>query len=295
MNKPPITLFTYNRPKHTRITVEALLENDCAAEHDLIVYSDASNTAKEAHAVELVRDYLKTVTGFRSVTIYERPHNYGLAQSIITGVSEVLSSYENIIVLEDDLVTSKYFLRYMTDALDRYESNDRIVSISGYNYPIDVKYEAFCLRGADCWGWATWRRGWNIFNADSKALLEQLQKEKLIKQFDLGGACPYTKMLKSHIQGKNDSWAIRWHASAFLKNKLTIYPGNSLVNNIGNDNTGTNGGIAAAYNVELTDRPVELGALKITEYSDVQKTISDHLTKQLSFFSRLKNYAGKLK
>ncbi len=260
----PLTLFVYARPVHTQRTVEALLKNNGVNEHDLIVYSDAPRSADKAQAVAAVREYLKTITGFRSVTVHHRPHNYGLAKSIIEGVTEVLSQFERIIVLEDDMVTSPYFLRYTNEALDRFADDDRVISIHGYVYPVKQALpEAFFLRGADCWGWATWSRGWALFNPDGQVLLNELKRQNLIKAFDFNGTYGYSQMLESQINGINDSWAIRWYASAFLANKLTLYPGRSLVHNIGNDSSGTHCGSNSNFDAELSSSPINLTEIEV--------------------------------
>lgn len=262
--RAPITLFTYARPDHTQRTVEALLRNLDVNEHDLIVYSDAPRTPDKAQAVAAVREYLQTITGFRSVTIHHRTHNFGLAKSIIAGVSEVLSSHERIIVLEDDLVTSRHFLCYVNEALDRFDDDDRVISVHGYVYPVqEMLPEAFFLRGADCWGWATWRRGWSMFNPDGQALLDELKRRDLVKQFDFNGTYGYSEMLESQIKGANDSWAIRWHASAFVADKLTLYPGRSLVHNIGNDSSGTHCGSTSTHDAVLSATPINLAGVEV--------------------------------
>lgn len=240
MKSVPIALFVYARPRHTLLTVTALLKNTGAELSDLIIFSDAARTPDRHSAVDEVRDYLKTITGFRSVTIHHRSHNFGLAKSIIEGVTEVLKVHERVIVLEDDIVTSPYFLTYMNEALEKYAYDDRVVSIHGYVYPVGQPLpEAFFLRGADCWGWATWSRGWSCFNSDGKFLLNELRRKKLINEFNFNGEYSFSSMLNDQINGRNDSWAVRWHASAFLANKLTLHPGRSLVHNIGNDGSGT--------------------------------------------------------
>lgn len=260
----PIALFVYSRSEHTRRTVEALLANSLASESDLIVFSDAARTPEKREAVEEVRAYLTTIKGFRSVTIHHRPHNFGLARSIIEGVTAVLQQYEQIIVLEDDMVTSPFFLAYMNEALARYASDSRVVSIHGYVYPVrGTLPEAFFLPGADCWGWATWRRGWACFNPDGAQLLRELKQRKLERVFDYEGSYPYTHMLEAQIAGMNDSWAIRWYASTFLQGKLTLYPGRSLVHNIGNDASGTHCGQYSAMDTVLSDRPIRLNGVAV--------------------------------
>lgn len=260
----PIALFAYARPEHTRRTLEALAANTLADQSDLIVYVDAARNERDSETVCAVRELVRTALGFRSVTVVERGENFGLARNIIEGVSEVLHHHENIIVLEDDMVTSPFFLTYMNEALERYAQNDQIISIHGYVYPLAVALpDAFFLPGADCWGWATWRRGWACFNPDGAQLLRELRQRKLVREFDYDGSYPYTQMLKAQIRGTNDSWAIRWYASAFLLGKLTLYPGRSLVHNIGNDATGTHCDKSSDMDTLLSDSPIKLEGVAV--------------------------------
>lgn len=239
----PIILFTYNRPHHTRQTIEALKKNNLASESDLIVFSDNAKKDEDIDKVRTIRRYVKTIHGFKNVQLIERPENIGLAKNIIDGVSTIINHYGNAIILEDDLVTSPFFLQYMNDALRVYEHEEHVISIHGYIYPMKTKLpETFFIRGADCWGWATWQRGWNCFNPDGEDLLKKIKLRKLEKTFNFSNSFSYLKMLEDQIIGKNDSWAIRWYASAFLADKLTLYPGHSLVRNIGIDGSGTHCG-----------------------------------------------------
>jgi hypothetical protein len=260
----PIALFVYCRLEHTRRTVESLIRNSQARKHDLIVFSDAARSPEKQRSVDAVRDYLAAIRGFRSVTIHHRPHNFGLAKSIIDGVTQVLSDHESVIVVEDDMVTSPHFLTYMSAALDKYADDERVISIHGYVYPVkETLPEAFFLPGADCWGWATWRRGWALFNPDGQSLLDELNSRGLIKVFDFNGAYGYSKMLRSQINGINESWAIRWYASAFVAGKLTLYPGRSLVHNIGNDSSGTHCDSDYKYDISLSESPINLSGIEV--------------------------------
>jgi hypothetical protein len=141
----------------------------------------------------------------------------------------------------------------MNRALSLYENDERVISIHGYVYPVkEALPENFFLRGADCWGWATWKRGWDLFESRGEYLLEKIKKEKLEYSFNFDGSYNYLDLLKMQIRGKNDSWAIRWHASAFLHNKFTLYPGKSLVANIGFDGSGANCQPTKGYNVKIS-------------------------------------------
>jgi len=260
----PIVVFTYNRPEHTQRTLNALLMNPLANESDIIIYSDSARTANHKKAVDEVRSYLSEITGFRSIKVIHRDKNFGLAESIIQGITEVLQQSEKVIVLEDDMVVSPYFLEYMNEALEQFVDDDRVISVHGYVYPGDIELpEAFFLPGADCWGWATWRRGWALFNSDGQYLLDELVRRHLIQEFDYNGAYPFLNMLKEQIKGENDSWAVRWYASAFLANKLTLYPGRSLVNNIGNDSSGTHCGDSDSMDAKLSETKINLNNIAV--------------------------------
>lgn len=263
----PLALFVYNRPWHTRQTVEALLASPIAAESRLYVFSDAPRNEAESHMVAEVRSYISNLAGFKSITVVDRKTNLGLAQSIIDGVTRLCTEYGRVIVVEDDLVTSPYFLQYMNDGLDVYKDVEQVVSIHGYVYPLKATLpETFFLRGADCWGWATWKRGWDLFEPDGQVLLRELTQRKLTHSFDFDGTYPYTRMLRNQIKGKNNSWAIRWYASAFLRNKFTLYPGRSLVLNIGMDNSGTHCSTTGDFAGDMADSPVRIEPIPVEEH-----------------------------
>lgn len=279
MTLTPIALFVYNRPEHTKKTVEALLKNILASESELFIFSDGYKNESDKNAVMEVRKFIKTISGFKSIQIIERPENWGLAKSIISGVTEIVNKHGRIIVLEDDLVTSPYFLKYMNEALDMYENEELVISVHGYIYPVkEILPETFFLRGADCWGWATWKRGWGLFESDGQKLLGELVARKLTKKFDLDDVYPYTQMLKGQIEGLNDSWAIRWYASAFLKDKLTLYPGRTLVSNIGFDDSGTHAGKVINFEDKIFDRPLVLERIPIVENNEALESIKKYFS-----------------
>lgn len=270
----PILLFVYNRPDHLKRVVEALKKNQLAEQSDLFIFSDYAKIKASTGNVEKVREYIQTVGGFKSLNIIERDKNYGLANSIISGLTEILNEYDRAIILEDDLVVSEYFLQYMNTSLNIYEDENDVISIHGYIYPLKRTLpETFFLKGADCWGWATWKRGWDLFEADAAKLLDSIREKKMDKEFDLNGAANYTKMLKQQIGGEIDSWAIRWHASAFLKNKYTLYPGRSLVQNIGMGKHSTHTKKTNVYDVELTSSPIKVERIGVSENEFVKKEI----------------------
>lgn len=268
----PIVLFAYNRPLHLRRTVEALVANDGAAESTLIVYSDGARDAKASRSVEEVRTYLKTVKGFRSVRVIERAENCGLARSIMEGVTEVVREFGTVIVLEDDHLTAPSFLRFMNDGLAMYAHDDSVISIHGYSYPTKQPLpDLYFMRGADCFGWATWKRGWDVFNPDTAALRNAVLNGGEVDQFTFNNSFPYIRIFDEDIRGVRRSWAIRWYASAFLAGKFTLYPGRSLVQHIGNDGSGTNMGGTDVFRTELSTEPVRMSRIPIQESAEARK------------------------
>jgi hypothetical protein len=257
----PIALFVYNRPDHTRRTLQFLKQNELATDSRLFIFSDGPKNAKQAEKVAEVRALIKQVDGFKSVEIIERSSNLGLANSVISGVSQLMEEYGQAIVFEDDLITSPYTLRYFNDALLRYQNEDQVMHIGAYMYPLPIAEseqlpETFFFRAATSWGWATWARAWQHFNPDVEALMKQFDADQK-HQFSIEGSMNFWKQMEELKSGKNNSWAIRWYASIFLKGGLTLNPSHSLVSNIGHDGSGVHSGINEIYNVSIHPQPVK--------------------------------------
>lgn len=253
----PIALFAYNRAGHLQRTLEALSRCDWADRSHLIVFSDGPRTPRDAEAVRQVRKIAQAAAGFADVKLVSRSQNFGLARSIITGVSELCLVHGRAIVLEDDLVVARGFLGYMNQALERYRNDRAVMQVSGYVLPmpnVSRLGETFLCRVASSWGWATWERAWSCFNPDSVALLERLALSDERRRFDVEGSYPYYEMLQQHAAGTLDVWGVRWYASMFLQGGLCLYPDESLVQNIGMDGSGMHCNPSTTFDVRLSDK-----------------------------------------
>ena len=260
MTCAPILLFVYNRPEHTCRCIESLTRNALAADSTLYIYADGAKDTTQQTAVDEVRSYLRTISGFKTMNLIERKDNWGLARNIIDGVTTQVNRYGKVIVLEDDLVVAPYFLQFMNDALETYKDEPKVGHIQACDFTQDPSLpETFLIKWTGSWGWATWERAWKYFNPNGKALLEELEQRKLTYTFDFNGKYGFTRMLRRQIEGKNNSWAIRWNASLFLKDILSLNVGRSLVQNEGFDGSGTNcgGGGLYASNLHLAPLPVQ--------------------------------------
>ena len=250
MKFAPVILFVYNRPAHTKKCINALKKNDGWDNTDVYVYCDGSKeNSIDERKVNVTRKIVDEITSCKSLTIIKSEKNKGLYNSIFEGVTTVINIHGCAIIVEDDILTVPTFLTFMNEALQKYETEKKVSCISGYVYPLRIKFEnAFFIRGADCWGWATWKDRWNDMNSNAFELLTKIQSDKsLEKDFTFNNYYPYVKMLKDRSEGKNQSWAILWYADSFLKNKLCLYPPYSLVKNIGNDGSGTHTFIPSDY------------------------------------------------
>lgn len=244
----PIILFVYNRPDHTRRVLNSLAQNPEAKNSLLIIYSDGFRADESMRSVENIKEVRKIINAehrFSKVELVIQEVNKGLSASIIQGVTEVVNKYGRAIVLEDDILPSPGFLRYMNDAMDLYSEREEVGCIHAWNYPLDAgayAQKTFFLKGADCWGWATWKRAWNLFNPKGQELLDEILDRGLDFEFERKGTHEFIRMLRDQINGLNDSWAIRWHASLFLNDKYCLHPVRPIIKNIGMDDTGVHTG-----------------------------------------------------
>lgn len=239
--KAPVALFVYNRPYHTKRTLDALEKNFLALETPLYIFIDAPSSNLACSQCNAVLKCVSSVRGFASVRLLHRENHIGLANSIIDGVQMLCAIYGRVIVLEDDLETSPHFLHYMNDALDLYANDESVGSISAYLYPVRLPRElpdTIMLRFPMSWGWGTWARCWNLFERDGTKLRDLLKTRRMTGSFNSIGIGNSMSMLNNQIAGRNDSWFIRWHASLFLAKKKSLAPSRSLINNIGLDGTG---------------------------------------------------------
>lgn len=281
-NLAPIALFVYNRPEHTRRTLKFLQANLLADESRLFIYADAAKTDADEENVKAVSDLISKVEGFLSVKIIAQKQNLGLAESIIKGVSELVNEYGKVIVFEDDLLSSPYTLQYFNEALAQYQNEDTVMHISAYMYPLayaDDLPETFLYRAVHSWGWATWKRAWIHFNPDIDNLIQQFDAQK-INQFSIEGKMNFWNQMKGFKARKNNSWAIRWYASVFLNQGLSLNPSKSLINNIGHDGTGIHSNVENTYSVSIHQHAITHFPDLMVENAKAYQMVKNFLAKR---------------
>lgn len=243
MKYAPIIIFAFNRLEPLKATVASVLRNSEAAECDLFIFVDGARPHKEGEGEKVrgVREYVKTIQGFKSVTTCFSEANKGLGPSIIAGVTEVINRYGRAIVLEDDLILSQNCISFMNQGLDRYESESKVFSVCGYTnkikVPKDYEFDSYFCTRSSSWGWATWADRWNSVDWELKDWDKYLPMRHA---FNKWGGSDCFGMLQGWKEGRNKSWAIRFCFAQFLQDKLSLFPVVSKINNNGFDGEGTN-------------------------------------------------------
>ena len=279
----PIVLFVYNRPWHTEQTVKSLKENKLASESDLIIYSDGARSEKDKCSIKKVRDFIEKITGFKSVQIIKRKQNFGLAGSVISGINEIFQNYNNVIVIEDDIVSSKNFLQFMNEALEIYEKDERIFSVSGYTFPIKIPKEyireVFISYRSSSWGWGTGKDRWLKVDWEIRDY-NKFRKDKSARILFNRGGEDLTSMLHAHMNSKIDSWAIRWAYAHFKNDAYCLFPVHSKIKNIGTDSSGTHSDTTNKFDVMININDVGR-----TDFSK-ELVLDNELVKRMQKFNR---------
>lgn len=303
----PIVLFVYNRPRHTQQTVEALRKNDLATESDLFIFADGPKvnaTEEQKEKIRQVREYIHKINGFKSVTIFEKETNCGLANSVVYGVTKVIDQKGKVIVLEDDIITHRFFLRFMNEALNFYEHDDRIYNIGAYieniGIPKDYNKDIFASYRCETWGWATWKDCWAKYNHEFDHFeILKTRKVKDVSKFNRGGDDLFL-MLEALERGQIDSWALRWQHCMFLNNALCVRPVINLVANIGCDGTGIHSGDRGQEGFKEMSSPMynkNYYDFRMVKNIEIDTEINDHLIRYFSHpnvFSRKKKLYSML-
>ncbi|MDO7138862.1 glycosyltransferase [Algibacter lectus] len=283
----PICLFTYNRLDETILTINALKSNYLAEASDLYIFSDGGKNESASKKIEIVRKYLKTITGFKSVTIFESETNKGLAKSIITGVTSVLEKHEKVIVLEDDLITSPNFLNFMNQSLTFYKNDENIFSISGYTFDLKslpINNDFYFGYRASSWGWGIWKNRWETIDWNISDYQEFSNNKTLRKRFNRGGS-DMSGMLKNQMENKIDSWAIRFCYHQFKHDLKTVFPNKSKIQSIGFSKEATHTSGTKRFITDLDDS--NKTTFEFETFSAMDSTLMKEFRSKFSIKTRL--------
>lgn len=253
----PVAVFLYNRPEHSRRTLVALEKNEGAKETDVFIFCDGpkdSASKSDKEKIAMTRSIAKEMFVFKTKTVVEMTTNKGLASSIVDGVTDIVNRFGTVIVLEDDIVAGKYFLNYMNTALNLYENEKKVFHITGWHNPTIIKNstDSFFYPLMDCWSWGTWKDRWQHFEKNPQKLVQKFSAED-IRKFNVDGLVPNKwGQVLGNLSGINNTWAIFWYATVMEADGLCLAPCNSLVKNIGFDNTGIHSKSLEHYEIKTS-------------------------------------------
>ncbi len=303
-NIAPILLFAYNRPNETLKTLKALAANDLSEQSILFVFIDGPKThdSETIQKVESTKNIVQDFNWPGTIEIKTRTKNLGLSKSITSGVTEIISNYEKVIVLEDDLITSRGFLKFMNSALTLYKEDEKVMGVSGHIFPIEnIQKNSFLLRYVSTWGWGTWKRSWNEYSHDLEDNWKKIKTKNQLTKFNLDDSYPYETMVLNSLKpnSKIDSWGIRWYLSVFLKNGLYLYPKKSLVTNIGFGEDAQHSSNDLLLE-EIAENPnktefIEINKVDVEESKTARNKLARYLKQKhyQSIWSRFKNVISK--
>ncbi len=240
----PIVIFAYKRIDHLKRAVESLLANAEAPESEVYFFSDGAKKVDDQEQIDAVRLYIESVEGFKCKHCIFRDKNYGLAANIIEGVTDIINKHGEVIVVEDDLILGRHFLEYMNSALHYYRDITRVMAISAYPNDIDRNglEEYFFVPWFMCWGWATWKDRWELYDKDPKSIIENTSREE-IKKININGSHPvFWQQVVNNYSGKLNTWAIFFYVAICKNEGLVLYPKVNHAVNAGMDGTGENCG-----------------------------------------------------
>ena len=294
----PIALFAYKRPDEFRRTVQALQANILAPQSELFIFVDGPKRIADRPKVKEVQALAEQITGFRAVHLTFSDTNKGCANSVIAGVSEVLSKYDRVIVVEDDIVTTPNFLSFINQGLDTYAAHPKVFSIGGYTFPFTVpaNYQAdVYFYGRTCaWGWGIWADRWFKTDwavSDFDAFMADPDQRKAFNHY----GSDRVRMLRRAVEKKIDAWDIRLCYEQFKKKQITVYPTQSKVENIGfYSEDGVNTNVYNRYHTQLDNGQVHTFRLpiEVVEHDQYKRQFQRKFSIEVRMFNRLKTLAG---
>lgn len=225
-----IAFFIFNRPNTTKKVFEVIRQ---VKPPKLFVIADGcrENNLSDQKNCFLVRSIIETVDWDCEVIKKYSEVNLGLDKNIVTGLNCVFESVDRAIILEDDCLPHPSFFYFCQELLERYKNNHRITKISGINRQDSWNFAQqsyhFCLYGS-FWGWATWKRAWNLYSNYRQLLGDQEVQQNIANLID-------NEVQLNYIQKTSqiDNWDYQWNFVQLAYNGLSIIPALNLVKNIG--------------------------------------------------------------
>jgi glycosyltransferase involved in cell wall biosynthesis len=238
-----IGVFCYNRAAKLKQCIDALLKNPECPQMDIIFFSDGYKGEKDKAGVLETRDYINAMTGFKSVTRHFREKNLSTGPNFETGLKYLSQNYDEFIIVEDDLIVSPNYIKYLLDGLTYYRADHSIFCITAYVYPVNVNaylYDTIVYKRFCSYGWAGWGDRFKAVVWDKSGLQNLLDNAPGFKKRLNAEGYDLVRMLRKQISGAISTWDVQMQVHVAENRLKVIYPILSKVNNIGFDEESTN-------------------------------------------------------
>ena len=243
--KKAVLILLYNRPEHTKKLLNSIEKSKNSKQFKYYFFCDGPKNNFDYINIIEIKKILKEFSNNFTSKIFFRKKNIGLLKNVIQSINSIFKIYEEVIILEDDLVINKNFFIFMSNSLKKYKNSNKVLQISGYSYPINSKKFHYFLPLTSCWGWGITKKNWrdfikffNDYNSIMTHFLTIKSSNVLKRSFNYNNSYNYFSMLDSFLKKKISSWGIIFYLYLFVNNKLSFFPFKSLVNNNGFDGSG---------------------------------------------------------
>jgi len=272
-----IAIFAYDRPVHLKRVLTNVRKND--VDH-LYIFSDGPGGPRDKAKVECVRDVIKNIDWCRTTT-FARETNWGMAESVVSGIERVFDDHDRMIMIEDDCLPAPGFIDYMKKALKKYDGSEAVMSVTGYVPPIEIPkeypYDAFFSYRSNTWGWGTWHSAWEHYERKSLSRDGFSQRKMEIKDLCKKSGRDIIPMLQQQFDGEIDSYHVWWRLEIAKRSGVCLYPTKSLIRNIGHDGTGTHSVPTDKFDTDLP--PVNIEEFELPDEVFVDQTIHRRLNR----------------
>lgn len=240
----PIAFFIFNRPDTTEQVFETIRK---AKPETLLVVADGPRLERpeEEERCAAARAVLERVDWDCKVLTNYSETNLGCRRRVSSGLDWVFEQVEEAIILEDDCLPVPSFFRFCEEMLSRYRDEEQVMMISGNNFQRGQKttqHSYYFSRYNHIWGWATWRRAWQLFQSDMVEWPDLKKSEWLRKKIfetEPQGQKYWNQIFDRVHKGDIDSWGYIWQYSIWKEGGLCVLPEMNLVTNIGFDERAT--------------------------------------------------------
>jgi hypothetical protein len=289
----PIVVFAYRRKKKLQNLINSLLKNNESKNTLIYFFQDSYKDLDDKNDVARVKKYISGVEGFKKKIIISRKKNIGLSNNLISGINFIFKKHNKAIFLEDDLVVSVNFIKFMNQALDKYCKNKKVWHINAWSFDLkeNLDRDMFFSRHMNCWGWATWKNRWDKFQNNPERFIKIFNKE-MINEFNFNNQIDNWSQIIRNYRKEISTWAIFWYATIFINNGLCLSFNPSLTKYDGFDLDSTYSDPHSLHNNIYTNLLSKKSFIKFSNYVREDKNYNKNLFK---FIKNKRNILFKIK